>query len=558
MSDSVPTSPAGSDSRLTKLRRRLEMPLLLVELKDLAWRRRTYVVRFLYAFVLFAVGCSLFYGNLTQGQTDSLGRGRLIFLQFLQIQFWVIVLFLPATTAGVITVEKERNALGVLMLTTLGPLRIVLQKLLSRLLPMFSFLLLAMPLLAVAYSFGGVTEQLLWGGILLLFMTCLQVGVLAVLCSTWARSTPEALVLTYVSFFALYVMFSPFWLAGHIQHAAQRDNFAGASAAVFAINVFMCGVGIMMSGGLLKHRAFLSQRNVLLLIFKELDDFFTSMNQITGGVELVKDKHKWPEFKPVQWRETARKSLGTFRYLFRVLVVLEVPVLFVCQGARLSAYGEGGEWVRTLLYFLWAISALLVCSHGASLISSERSKQTLNVLLTTPMTGRSILLQKVSGLRRLVCILLVPFVSIFAFETWWSRDHGAEYLICSVLTVLTIIPAVAWLSIWIGLRIRSQTRAILTSIGVVAMAAIVPVAIRELATGQYGLRLEGNLQYLLALSPVDVLRAIETQQYEKYGLLAESPLPVYAAMFVLFGVTTLVFRTWSLIGIDRRLGRVPE
>ena len=99
MSDSAPTSAAQSNSRLTTLLRRLEMPLLVVELKDLAWRPRTYVVRFVYAFVLFAVACSLFYGNLTQGQSDSLGRGRLIFLQFLQIQFWVIVLFLPALRA---------------------------------------------------------------------------------------------------------------------------------------------------------------------------------------------------------------------------------------------------------------------------------------------------------------------------------------------------------------------------------------------------------------------------------------------------------------------------
>ena len=145
----TPASETRRDISPAKLLRRLEMPLLLVELKDLAWRKRTYVVRFLYAFALFTVACSLFYGNLTQGQTDSLGRGRQIFVQFLQIQFWVIALFLPATTAGVITVEKERNALGVLMLTTLGPLRIVLQKLLSRLLPMYSFLLLAMPLMAV-------------------------------------------------------------------------------------------------------------------------------------------------------------------------------------------------------------------------------------------------------------------------------------------------------------------------------------------------------------------------------------------------------------------------
>ena len=204
-----------SNSARARWMQRLEMPLLLVELKDLAWRRQTYVIRFLYAAILFTVACSLFYGNQSSvAASDGLGRGRMMFLQFVKVQFWIIALFLPATASGVITVEKERDSLGVLMLTTLGPFRIVLQKLLSRLIPMWSFLLLAMPLLAVSYSFGGVSDDLLWGGVLMLFVTCLQIGTLSVLCSTWSRTTPEALVLTYLAFFTFYWLAPPFWLAG--------------------------------------------------------------------------------------------------------------------------------------------------------------------------------------------------------------------------------------------------------------------------------------------------------------------------------------------------------
>ncbi len=536
--------------------RRLEMPLLIVELKDLAWRPRTYVVRFVYAAVLFTVACSLFFGNLTSGAADSLGRGRLIFLQFLEIQFWIIVLFLPAMTSGVITVEKERNALGVLMLTTLGPLRIILQKLLSRLIPMCSFLLLAMPLLAVAYSFGGVTESLLWGGIVMLFMTCVQIGVLSVLCSTWARTTPEALVLTYVSFFVLHVMFRPFWLTGRLAFAGAQHSFAGDAVATLFINMMLCGFAILLSASMLKHRAFLPPKNVLLMVFKELDEFFTSLNQLTGGVELVKDRNTWPKFKPVQWRETSRKSLGTFRYLFRVLVVLEIPILFACQSTRIGMIRDG-DWVRTLLYFLWTISLLLVCVHGASLISSERSKQTLDVLLTTPISSRGILLQKVSGLHRLFGVLLVPFVSIYAFETWWSREFGMFYLGASMLSVLTLIPAAAWVSIWIGLRVRSQTRAILNAVGLVAAIALIPVAVRQLLTAQYGVRFEGPMSWLLALSPIDVVRSIETQRPAMYGLPVSAE-QVYAAHFIFFGAVAIVFRTWSLHRVDHKLGRMPE
>ena len=42
---------------------------------------------------------------------------------------------------------------------------------------------------------------------------------------------------------------------------------------------------------------------------------------------LVRDSNPLPEDDPVAWHETNKKSLGTFRYLLRVLILLEVPVL---------------------------------------------------------------------------------------------------------------------------------------------------------------------------------------------------------------------------------------
>jgi ABC-type transport system involved in multi-copper enzyme maturation permease subunit len=142
------------------LPRKWKLPLLAKELAEQAARERTYVIRFAYTSLLFVVTCVLFYGNLSSdGTTSVLGRGRSMFNQLVTLQFGGIYLLLPAMVCSVISSEKEKDSLSLLMLTTLTPWQIVIQKLFGRLIPMFNFLFISFPLMAIAFSNGGVTVQ---------------------------------------------------------------------------------------------------------------------------------------------------------------------------------------------------------------------------------------------------------------------------------------------------------------------------------------------------------------------------------------------------------------
>src|SRR5205085_1815195 len=119
----------------------------------------------------------------------------------------------------------------------------------------------------------------------------------------------------------------------------------------------------------------------------KLDAFFTGANVVTGGIVLVKDGDPLPGAEPVAWRETTKKSLGTFRFLFRVLVVLELPLLSVFVSLQMSTPGGPDvSRVSNLLYGLWCLGGAMIVMHAGSLVASERTRQTLDVLLTTPMT----------------------------------------------------------------------------------------------------------------------------------------------------------------------------
>ena len=529
---------------------KLEMPLLARELKELAARRRTYITRFVYATLLFMMACVVLFGHTSETGSGGLGRGREMFRLLLLAQFWGMVVLVPATTAGVITIEKERDALGVLMLTTLGSFRIVLQKLLSRLVPMFSFLLLGLPLIAVAYSHGGVPDDLLFWGVILLFASAVHLGIISLFCSVWSATTAQALLQSWILFGVSYFILQPLWLPWVINSggAANPSSAAGMVAAAAVWSGILSVTGYSISAMFLDRRAFATSENHLLKFFKVLDKFFNEANAVTGGVVLVRDQNKTPMFHPVAWRETARKSLGTFRYQFRVLVCLEIPILLVCQQARLDGRGSASS-VQITLMTLWCVTILLVAVHGASLVSSERSRQTLNVLLATPITGPSLLTQKWAGLRRMLFVLFVPFVSVYLFQAWFISARGWVYLVYSILSYVILLPAAAWLSIWIGLKMKSQMRAILLSIAMIGSLAIIPFGLR-IAMTQPGSQMS---DFMSVLSPMEMVMVLE---FGTSSWLGEHHVQI-AVFLGIFAAIGIGLRLACRFQIDERLGRVP-
>ena len=537
-------------------------PLLTKELTELANRRRTYIVRFLFGAVLFGGGLIILYGR-TGGAVSStarLGQGAEIFEQIVQLQFACVFLFLPAMTAGALTVEKERDTLTLLLLTTMRPTAILLQKALSRVIPMLCFVVLSFPLMAAAYSFGGVTTASVYAAMWMLTLCVLYVASVALMCSAFFRTTVEAFVATYalvaMTVFCCPASFIDFGMRS--QSGRTPVEWFIAATILASIAIVSC---LMWARLFLVQRAFIPPRNVMLDLFHALDQMFNEWNQVTGGVVLVSDGDPLPGERPVAWRETAKKSLGTFRYLFRVMVALEVPILFVAQLVNINSI-RNDSVVSTLLMVLWVIAVAMVCVHAASVVSSERSRQTLDVLLTAPMTGRELLRQKMAGLRRLHAVLIVPFATIFLFHHWF-RDYRTEmlYVLLSLASVMVFIPFTAWISLWIGLRLRSHVRAVFVTLAVVALIVMLPVLADYLFARVWGVRLPALAQLLLDVSPVRIVQRLEDWHLLKRGPddteLRDSTLQISCALGVI-AFAAVVLRWHCLRNADRFLGRVAE
>ncbi len=554
-----------------RARKTFRLPILRKDLTELAARRRTYIARFAYALVLFVTACMLFYGNigLAAGAGETLGRGYAHFMGLLTFQLAALYLIVPVLTASAITAEKERGTLALLLVTTLSPRQIVLQKYASRMTPILSFVFLSFPLLAITYTFGGVSITDLVLGIILLVYTCLELGAFAILCSACFRTTVEALCATYIGFPIFALAFpgacSTSWLTSAGPRAAGTPSaevtlglVALASTGYATFFLVAC---LSLAESILVSRAFVPYRSLALQFFRWLDRRYEAMNVLTGGIVLMRDRDLLPKRHPVRWRETQKKSLGTFRYLFRVFVAVEAPVLIAIQWIRGTSPVDDSTMFG-LLFVIWIATALLISVSAASLISEERARQTLAVLAACPLSTRQILKEKLAGLHRLIAVLVVPFVTLFLFEHWWYGHSPRGYLLFSLLTVAAYLPLIEWVGLTAGLRMHKQLPAMIVTLGVLTawaggLAVAVPLCqYFNIPTGRWG-------TVVSALSPLDMIAAVQDSAPGR-NFASEEPLPwqrapvAMAAHFAFYFGCYLLLHWRCLRTADRQLGRIPQ
>ena len=87
-----------------------------------------------------------------------------------------VVFLAPSSTAGAISLEREKQTLELLIATPISSLAIVLGKLLSALVYVFLLIAASIPLMAVVFVFGGVAPEDVLRGYIVLVVTALGLG----------------------------------------------------------------------------------------------------------------------------------------------------------------------------------------------------------------------------------------------------------------------------------------------------------------------------------------------------------------------------------------------
>ncbi len=477
--------------------REFSLPLLAKEMVEMAVRPRTYQVRVAYAGLLMLISCIVLYVTVPFSATSPLsvlGSGAQVMAAVSFMQNWGLLLVLPAVACGVFTIEKERNTLCLLFLTRLGPWTIVFEKLMSRLVLAFSFLAISLPLISLCYSLGGVTSENLLSELLSLLIWSVLIISIGVFCSAYFRTTPAALIGTYAALFATrFVVFGivmslfgvlrwDLWWIMTFSAAGEYGPIATAGSGQLQTVVMFSGIWlfvsliyILLARWCLISRAFLAPRNPLKEFFKRLDGMFERANKsLTRGIIVIKPAVRLPDDQPIAWRELSTRSIGQARYLIRILLVLEVPLLlFLCRFLILGEMRAVEFTTFTVQILMWLAMTLVVCVLSASLISGERGRQSLDVLLTTPISAPEIVRQKLSGIWRLIWIFEVPIWTCLAFR--FLVDWSVPYVVCHAVMLVIYPRIVAWASMSYGLRSKTAIIAVVKSLLAVAWRCLGPL-----------------------------------------------------------------------------------
>jgi ABC-type transport system involved in multi-copper enzyme maturation permease subunit len=514
----------------------LGLPMLAKDLREMAQRRQTYGVRVAFAILMFSMSALIFlptYGMARFSPTGLLGQGGQLLSVLYVIELVGLCLFVPAIVSGALAAEKERNTLQLLFLTRLGPWTILIEKLLSRLVPVATFLLVSLPLVFVAYLLGGLTRGDLEFAVLGLAAMAFEVACLSLFCSAFCATSATAFVMSYVTMATLFVFpylvvatFVEFemwyrrvtgtypalfvWLdqprwqpvvqmaitstqgfrwEGLFRQAAGPGGSRPFHREFFPLGIMTtCGLFFLLLARLvLVSRVAPQPKHRIRRLFHGMDRTLVRINdRFARGIVFGRIGNDLPEDNPIGWRERRRGNLGRLNYMIRILLVLELPillptVLYVSTTRDLSFTALG---VPGLL--LWSIALLVVFVRAAGLIAAEKARQTLDVLLATPLHVAEIASEKLRGMRRTMVVVSVPILFHAALVDFLQTAGGRSYFFQTVANLLILLNLAAQMAFLFGLWGKTQGRAVTTVLSVFVAWCILPLIVRVFAdTGSW-------------------------------------------------------------------------
>ena len=156
-----------------------------------------------FAWMIESLAERSYSGGMGSSFSASSEIGRQMFLGIIALLTLITLILAPASTAGAISLEREKQTLDLLSTTPISSLAIVLGKLLSALSWILLLLLASIPVVALVFTFGGVGPDDIVKAYAVLLATAFAYGAIGLFVSALVRRTQAATVINLVTVIAL-------------------------------------------------------------------------------------------------------------------------------------------------------------------------------------------------------------------------------------------------------------------------------------------------------------------------------------------------------------------
>ena len=461
----------------------VENPVLQRELLVNLRTSRAFVLLFLYQMILAALVYFAWPQDQRLDLTTNPAAARNLVDLFFFGQYLLASLMAPSFAAGAITGEKERLTYEMLLASPLRPGAIVIGKLVASLTHLGVLIFTSLPIVMLCLPLGGVSVYELLAAYLGLIVSVLTFGAISIACSSYFKRTSASLVVSYLLILplAMTAILAWYWLTD-----------LGPFRLLLTVTL-VPGVGLALCITLL------ANTSARLLhppdVGSEGNEVVDLEREAKEAVGLVIQRDQFPDMlfapakrdtlmpdgtNPVFDKEIRSEifSQGTLmlRVVIQVSMVLAIPLMALCLYIA-PAYAPW--YIAYVLLFNMLVGPVF----SAGSVTSERERQTLDLLLTTAITPWQILWGKLlAGLRVssvLTSFLLWPVLlaSVMVSSYWTNLLAVGGYLGIVLLSCITT----AMLALFTSVIFRKTSVSLMTAYLLILLLYCVPLAARFFA-----------------------------------------------------------------------------
>lgn len=187
-------------------------PVLTKELRVRMRGARAYWILFGYLGFLSCVLLGGYYAWQSNVHSQGAGSsevaefGAQIFDALIITQVFLVLFITPAITSGSLSIEKEQRTLDMLTMTRMPRRGIIIGKLLAAVLFTSLLLISSLPLISICFMLGSIDPSMVTSVYIELLFGSFLIGAMGLMWSSIAKNTTQAVLFTYASLMALFIV----------------------------------------------------------------------------------------------------------------------------------------------------------------------------------------------------------------------------------------------------------------------------------------------------------------------------------------------------------------
>lgn len=416
----------------------VENPVLQRELLTNLRANRGFVLMLVYQMALASVLLVAYpSGQRVDLSTDSSAALQLVDFFFLG-QYILASLMAPTFAAGAISGEKERKTYEMLLASPLSPWAIVIGKMVASLTHLAVLIIASLPIIMLALPLGGVSIWEVLAAYLWLVISVILFGSIGLACSCGFRRTASSLVVAYLIILPLVIMGAMFW-----RGLASAGNVR-LNLIVFVLPPIYLGISAVLCHWTARKLLYPPD------VGSEGKDVIDLEEESRNAVGMIIQRDQFPDrlfapprrtalmrddANPVYDKEIHAELFSQGTLMLRLVIQISMLLAIPLMALFLFIWPEYSPWY---ICYVLVFNILVAPVFSSGSMTSERERQTLELLLTTQLRPTQIIWGKLlAGFRvSYVLTMFLMWPMVLAFILGFTV-YGSNWL--AVVTFFAIV-----------------------------------------------------------------------------------------------------------------------